>query len=83
MPPRSQMLNVSSIYENWSVYIGRTGVQGSRKTFATCDSSDNRPPGLQDTRPQRRPRPARRAGYPSSRSSRSSISWRLWTPILR
>lgn len=42
-----------------------------------------RPPGLQTTRPQYRPRLARRAGYPSSRSSRSSISWRLWTPILR
>ena len=81
-PPRSQMLNVFSIYENWSVYIGRAGVQGSRKSFATCDSSDNRPPtgrppGLQDARrpparnAARRP-PGAPATPPRARAGRAS-----------
>ena len=57
------MLNVFSIYENWSVYIGRTGVQGSRKSFATCDSSDNRPPATP---------PARNAARHTRRPNRTS-----------
>ena len=79
-PPGSQMPNVFSIYGNWSVYIGRTGAQGSRKSFTPCDSSDNRPPGLQAARAPLGMQAARTPGAPLLQDQHGLVIFRPAKP---